>query len=127
MTTGADTLLYFACHGSLRPNLGIISHLRLADDVLLAHDVVHRRPRLPAGSLVILNCCDTAVSDYRDQDESVSLTSAFLARGASLIDYVNVVKGRWPYQADLWFSNAMRRLAGKPAKMRPPKQMTAPA
>src|SRR5262249_8549817 len=43
-----------------------------------------------------------------------------IARGASLIDYVNVVKERWPYQADLWVSNAIRRLAGKPAKTRPP-------
>ncbi len=37
--------------------------LALADDLLLAHDVVYRRPALREGALVVLNGCQTAVRD----------------------------------------------------------------
>jgi CHAT domain-containing protein len=78
-------LLHFGCHGFGDPSFAPRSHLRLADDLLLAHDVVYRRPPLRDGALVILNGCQTAVRDWRAVDEGMGLMSAFLLRGASLV------------------------------------------
>src|SRR5207247_2609648 len=54
-------------------------------DLLLAHDVTHRRPPLRDKSLVILNGCQTSVRDVRAHDEGLGLMTAFLLRGASLV------------------------------------------
>jgi CHAT domain-containing protein/tetratricopeptide (TPR) repeat protein len=78
-------LLHFSCHGMGYPSFAPLSHLRLADDLLLAHDVVYRRPPLREGALVVLNGCQTAVRDDRAFNESMGLMTAFLLRGASLV------------------------------------------
>lgn len=78
-------LLHFSCHGHGNNAFAPLSHLRLADDLLLAHDVVYRRPRLRDGAMVILNGCQTAVRDWRAVDEAFGLTTAFLLRGAGLV------------------------------------------
>ena len=39
----------------------VVSHLRLADDLLLMHDIVHGLPPLADGALAILNGCQTGV------------------------------------------------------------------
>lgn len=78
-------LVHFSGHGQGDPLFAPLSHLRLADDLLLAHDVVYRRPPLRDGSLVVLNGCQTAVRDERAVDENMGLMSAFLLRGASLV------------------------------------------
>jgi CHAT domain-containing protein len=78
-------VLHFSCHGLGSASFAPLSHLRLADDLLLAHDVIYRRPPLRDGSLVILNGCETAVRDDRALDEGMGLMTAFLLRGASLV------------------------------------------
>jgi CHAT domain-containing protein/tetratricopeptide (TPR) repeat protein len=78
-------LVHFSCHGFAYPGFSPLSHLRLSDDLLLAHDVVYRRPPLRNGALVLLNGCETAVRDWRAVDEGLGLMSAFLLRGASLV------------------------------------------
>jgi CHAT domain-containing protein len=78
-------LAHFSCHGFADTSFGPLSHLCLADDLLLAHDVMYRRPPLPDGSLAILNGCQTAVRDWTAVDEGMGLMSAFLLRGASLV------------------------------------------
>jgi tetratricopeptide (TPR) repeat protein/CHAT domain-containing protein len=78
-------LVHFSCHGFGEPSFAPLSHLRLADDLLLAHDVLYRRPPLRDGSLVILNGCETAERDWRAVDEGMGLMTAFLLRGASLV------------------------------------------
>jgi CHAT domain-containing protein len=78
-------LIHFTCHGASSPRCALLSHLRLADDLLLAHDVLYGRPSLSDGSLVILNGCETGVRDWRAVDEGMGLMSAFLLRGASLV------------------------------------------
>jgi CHAT domain-containing protein len=82
---GDASLLHFSCHGLGHPSFAPLSHLRLADDLLLAHDVVYRRPALRDGSVVVLNGCQTAVRDERAFNESMGLMTAFLLRGASLV------------------------------------------
>jgi CHAT domain-containing protein len=57
----------------------------MADDLLLAHDVVYRRPPLRDGALVVLNGCQTGVPDIRAVNESLGLMTAFLVRGASSV------------------------------------------
>jgi tetratricopeptide (TPR) repeat protein len=82
---GEAALLHFSCHGSGHDAFAPLSHLRLADDLLLAHDVMYRRPPLHEGALVTLNGCQTAVRDVRAHNESMGLMTAFLLRGASLV------------------------------------------
>jgi CHAT domain-containing protein len=82
---GSAGLVHFSCHGLGVPQFAPLSHLRLADDLLLAHDVVHRRPALRDGALVVLGGCQTAVRDARAFNESMGLMTAFLLRGAGLV------------------------------------------
>jgi CHAT domain-containing protein/tetratricopeptide (TPR) repeat protein len=82
---GHAGLVHFSCHGLGHAHFAPLSHLRLADDLLLAHDVVHRRPALRDGALVVLGGCQTAVRDIRAFNESMGLMTAFLLRGASLV------------------------------------------
>ncbi len=82
---GCAGLVHFSCHGLGVPQFAPLSHLRLADDLLLAHDVVHRRPALRDGALVVLGGCQTAVRDARAFNESMGLMTAFLLRGAGLV------------------------------------------
>jgi CHAT domain-containing protein len=78
-------LLHFSCHGLGMEQFAPLSHLQLADDLLLAHDVMYRRPDLHKGALVVLNGCQTGVRDWRAVDEGMGLMSAFLLRGAGLV------------------------------------------
>jgi CHAT domain-containing protein len=82
---GKAGLVHFSCHGLGHPQFAPLSHLRLADDLLLAHDVVYRRPTLRDGALVVLGGCQTAVRDNRAFNESMGLMTAFLLRGAGLV------------------------------------------
>lgn len=82
---GLASVLHFSCHGTGDSANAAISRLYLADDVLLAHDVLYRRPRLADGSLVILNGCETGRSDYRSLEDVMGLMTTFLLRGAALV------------------------------------------
>lgn len=82
---GSASILHFSCHGRGDEDHAAISRLFLADDVLLAHDVLHRRPPLAEGSLVVLNGCETGRSDFRSLDDAMGLMTAFLLRGAGLV------------------------------------------
>ena len=68
-------IAHFSGHGFGHPRFAALSHLRLSDDLLLAHDVIYRQPSLPDGSLVILNGCQTGVRDWRAVDEGLGLMS----------------------------------------------------
>ncbi|MCY2936618.1 MAG: CHAT domain-containing protein [Planctomycetota bacterium] len=78
------SILHFSCHGSSEYRRVAFSRLHLADDVLMAHDLLYRLERLKHGSLVILNGCQTATLDDRSLNESMGLATAFLMRGAGL-------------------------------------------
>ena len=78
-------LVHFSCHGSADPGFASRSHLRLTDDLLLAHDVLYRRPPLKDGAVVISNGCQTSVPDARALNEGLGFMTAFLVRGASLV------------------------------------------
>jgi CHAT domain-containing protein/tetratricopeptide (TPR) repeat protein len=82
---GAAALVHLSCHGLADERLGALSRLMLADDLLLAHDVVYRRPALAEGALVVLSGCETGARDWRAVDEAMGLMSAFLMRGAGLV------------------------------------------
>ena len=82
---GSASILHFSCHGTGDEDQAAISRLFLADDVLLAHDVLHRRPPLSEGSLVILNGCETGRSDFRSLDDAMGMMTTFLLRGAGLV------------------------------------------
>src|SRR5262249_32652732 len=82
---GDAALVHFSCHGHGDMRFAPLSRLCLADDLLLAHDVVYRRPPLRDGSLVILNGCQTSVRDWRAADEGMGLMTTFLLRGAGLV------------------------------------------
>jgi tetratricopeptide (TPR) repeat protein/CHAT domain-containing protein len=86
-TDGWDAFatLHFSCDGAGDPDFAPLSRLYLHDDLLLAHDVIYRRPALREGALVILNGCQTGVRDWRAADEGLGLMSAFLLRGAGLV------------------------------------------
>lgn len=79
------SVAHFSCHGSNGGGRAFLAHLRLADGVLLAHDVAHRLTPMPQGSGVILNGCETGAKDVRALDEAMGLTTAFLVRGASIV------------------------------------------
>jgi CHAT domain-containing protein/tetratricopeptide (TPR) repeat protein len=78
-------LAHFSCHGYGDAEFAPRSHLCLADDLLLAHDVVYRRPSLREGALVVLNGCETGLPDLRALDEAMGLMTAFLLKGAALV------------------------------------------
>ncbi|MFM7739469.1 MAG: CHAT domain-containing protein, partial [Planctomycetota bacterium] len=78
------SLIHFSCHGAGEHRDVAFSRLHLADDVLLAHDVIHHMEPLKSGSMVVLNGCQTARLDDRSLDESMGLATAFLMRGAGL-------------------------------------------
>jgi CHAT domain-containing protein len=82
---GKAALVHFSCHGQSSQEYAPLSHLRLSDDLLLAHDVMRRFPPLADGSVVLLNGCETGARDQRADDEGMGLMSAFLLRRASLI------------------------------------------
>lgn len=82
---GECGLVHYTGHGVGDERFGSLSHLRLADDLLLAHDVLYRAPELRRGAVVILNGCETAVPDWRAVNESMGLMSAFLNRGAASV------------------------------------------
>jgi CHAT domain-containing protein len=77
--------VHFSCHGHGDNRFAPLSHLRLRDDLLLAHDVLHRRPALKTGAVVTLNGCQTAVPDWRAVNEGMGLMTAFLLRGAGVV------------------------------------------
>lgn len=82
---GDAAVIHYSGHGVGDGRYAPLSHLRLADDLLLAHDVVHRRPPLREGAMVVLNGCQTAVRDARAYNEGMGLMTAFLLRGASFV------------------------------------------
>jgi CHAT domain-containing protein len=78
-------VVHFSCHGHGDERFAPLSHLRLADDLLLAHDVLHRKPELKSGAVVVLNGCQTSVPDWRAVNEGMGLMTAFLLRGAGVV------------------------------------------
>jgi CHAT domain-containing protein/tetratricopeptide (TPR) repeat protein len=84
-TWGNASLVHFSCHGVGDAQCSARSHVRLADDVLLAHDVAYRRPPLRKGAVVVLNGCQTGRLDVRAVNEGMGLASAFLRRQAGLV------------------------------------------
>ena len=78
-------VVHFACHGISVNGLALMSHLRLAKQLLLAHDVLFVCPPVPRGAVVVLNACASAVSDTRSIDQSFGLPATFLARGAGMV------------------------------------------
>src|SRR3954447_18725042 len=79
------SLVHLSCHGFADLERAVMSHLRLADDVLLMNDIVYGLPPLADGAMAILNGCQTGLRDLRAVDEALGLMSAFLLRGASLV------------------------------------------
>src|SRR5207302_10600372 len=104
-------------HGSGHAAFAPLSHLRLADDLLLAHDVLYRLPPLRPGALVVLNGCETGFRDLRAVDESMGLMTAFLLRGAGLV-YATAWPVEGPLAAEmvLAFLAALERPGGSPAE-----------
>src|SRR5262249_19557851 len=76
---------HFCCHGRGNPRFAPLAHLVLADDLFLAHDISHRVPAAPSGTLVVLSGCQTGMRDWRLPNQSMGLMGAFLLRGASLV------------------------------------------
>jgi tetratricopeptide (TPR) repeat protein len=77
----AAGVLHLACHGEFRSDNPLFSALHLADGALTAMDVEHLV--LPAGALVVLGACETALADDAFGDEAIGLVRAFLAAGAA--------------------------------------------
>ena len=77
--------VHISCHGSGDTQFAPLSHLRLADDLLLAHDILVRKPQLKTGAVVVLNGCETSVTDLRAVNESMGLMTAYLMRGAGAV------------------------------------------
>jgi len=103
------SVIHLSAHAVGDVRYGWRSHVVLADDVLMAHDILSRRPGLRPGSLVLLSGCRTAWRDHRDPDEGMGLPAAFLARGAGL-----VLCSMWPVDdlcAALALSRFMERLS----------------
>jgi hypothetical protein len=50
----------------------------------------------------------------------IGVSGAKHGSGASLVGHLRLLEQRWPYRADLWISNAVRRVTGKPTKVKPP-------
>jgi tetratricopeptide (TPR) repeat protein/CHAT domain-containing protein len=82
---GGRHIVHYSCHGSGEPQFSLVAHLRLAGDVLLAHDVLYRCRDVEPGALIVLNGCETYEKDYRAVDEGLGLASMFLAKGAGLV------------------------------------------
>jgi CHAT domain-containing protein len=82
---GEASIAHFCCHGGGDPVFAPLSHLVLADDVLLAHDVTHRVPPTSTGTLVLLSGCQTGMRDWRLPDQNMGLMGSFLLRGAGLV------------------------------------------
>jgi CHAT domain-containing protein len=78
-------IVHFSCHGSAEPRFSPVSHLRIAGDVLMAHDVLYECGPMKDGAIVVLNGCQTYVKDRRSVDEGMGLATAFLARGAGMV------------------------------------------
>ena len=76
---GESGLVCFSCHGYGDEQFAPRSHLRLADDLLMAHDVVYRRPPLKEGALVVLNGCQTSVPDLAPAEASRFASSLVLS------------------------------------------------
>jgi tetratricopeptide (TPR) repeat protein len=90
----AYKLIHITTHGQLINGQGMLAHLKLADDDLLADEVSQLRL---GGALVVLVACDGALGETLPGDEVVSLNWAFLAAGAR-----DVVASLWPlYDAAL--------------------------
>jgi len=103
------SVIHLSAHAVGEVRYGWRSHVLLADDVLMAHDILSRRPPLRPGSLVLLSGCRTACRDRDDPDEGMGLPAAFLARGAGL-----VLCSMWPVDdlcAALALSRFMERLS----------------
>ncbi len=72
-------LVHVATHGQLMTDMGILAHLKLADDDLLVDEVAQLRF---GGALVILVACEGALGETLPGEEHISLTWALLAAGA---------------------------------------------
>lgn len=72
-------LIHLATHGQLTSGLGLLAHLKLADDDLLADEVAQLGL---AGALVVLVACEGALGELLPGEELLSLNRAFLAAGA---------------------------------------------
>jgi tetratricopeptide (TPR) repeat protein len=72
-------LLHLATHGQLMAGRGMLAHLKLADDDLLADEVAQLGL---GGALVILAACEGALGESLPGEELVSLSRALLAGGA---------------------------------------------
>ncbi len=72
-------LIHLATHGQLTSGLGLLAHLKLADDDLLADEVAQLGL---AGALVVLVACEGALGETLPGEELLSLNRALLAAGA---------------------------------------------
>ena len=72
-------LIHLATHGQLTGGHGMLAHLKLADDDLLADEVAQLHL---AGSLVVLVACEGARGETLPGEEVLSLNWALLAAGA---------------------------------------------
>lgn len=72
-------LIHVATHGQLTAGRGMLAHLKLADDDLLADEVAQLNL---GGALVVLAACEGALGETLPGEELVSLSRALLAAGA---------------------------------------------
>jgi CHAT domain-containing protein len=76
------TIAHLACHGHFRSDSPLFSSLELADGPLNAYEL-QRLSRPP--DLIVLSCCDLAVSDTRPGDELLGFAAALIGMGARTI------------------------------------------
>jgi CHAT domain-containing protein len=109
-------LVHFGCHGCGDEQFAPLSHLRLADDLLMAHDVFHRKPGLRPGAVIVLNGCQTSAPDWQAVDQGMGLMTAFLLRGAGVVLSTQWnVMGQCAADVVLTFVDEVRKPATSPA------------
>ncbi|WP_129633041.1 CHAT domain-containing tetratricopeptide repeat protein [Candidatus Oscillochloris fontis] len=80
-------LLHIATHGQLSAGRGLLAHLKLADDDLLADEIVDLQLRR---ALVVLAACEGALGEALPSEDLLNLSRAFIAAGAT-----DVVASLW--------------------------------
>nr|WP_044199960.1 CHAT domain-containing protein [Oscillochloris trichoides] len=80
-------LLHIATHGQLSAGRGLLAHLKLFDDDLLADEIVDLQLRR---ALVVLAACEGALGEALPSEDLLNLSRAFLAAGAT-----DVVASLW--------------------------------
>ncbi len=114
---GAD-VLHIACHGVLRADNPLFSHLVVADGPLAVHDIEGLR-RAP--TTVVLSACDSALAQPRPGGEWLGLASALLSLGTQ-----SLVASVLPVPDTAITVQIMARLhAGLSAGLAPPEALSA--